>query len=428
MWRILSIIFTGIIFSFYYFPFEFSFFPGYNTKMLLAVVGGLIAVFKLVETKEFRVPRNVLLIVVFAILVSIVGFISIIYNSTTDYVYSTYVVSMLVWLSAAYAICCIIKQVHSRLDVEIIIQYIISVSLAQCVLAQFIDVMPNLKTYVDMYIEQGQVFLNEVDRLYGIGANLDVAGTRFAVALIVLVYMLYVNKKLHGKYLWYYICAYILIAVLGSMIARTTYVGIVISILFLLCANLFSFKITKRGTKVIGVVLLLMAISVPASIYLYNVNPNFHKLSRFAFEGFFNLAETGEWTIASSERLMTMYIFPDNFKTWIIGDGYFNNPVNVDPYYVGEITGGYYKGTDVGYLRFIFYFGLIGLFTFMLFFIKVSQYCVRGLPKYKWMFIMLLLANFVIWFKVSTDIFLAFALFLCATNMQDNPQQLETES
>ena len=85
-----------------------------------------------------------------------------------------------------------------------------------------------------------------------------------------------------------------------------------------------------------------------------------------------------------------------------------------------EITGGYYKGTDVGYLRFIFYFGLIGLSTFMLFFVKVGQYCIREFPKFKWMFILLLLANFIIWLKVSTDIFLVFALFLCAGSIQNS--------
>lgn len=429
MWKILSMIFTGIIVSFYYFPFEFSFFPGYNTKMLLAAIGLLIAVLKLVLTKKIKIPRNILLTMVFAVLVSVVGFVAVIYNGTPDYVYSSYVISMLVWLSAAFVVCCIIKQVHGVLTVELICNYLIAVCLAQCVLAQIIDSQPEFKRIVDAYINQGQRFLIEVNRLYGIGASLDVAGTRFAVALICLVYVLYINRNLQKKYIWIYIAAYITIAILGSMIARTTYVGIVISVIFLLYVTKpMSLFVTRRGVQIIGIVIILLTILALLSIHLYNTNPSFQKLMRFAFEGFFNLAETGEWTIASSEKLRTMYVYPDNLKTWIIGDGYFNNPINVDPYYVGEITGGYYKGTDVGYLRFIFYFGLIGLFTFMLFFVKVSQYCVRELPKYKWMFIMLLLANFVIWFKVSTDVFLAFALFLCVTNMQDSPQQLETES
>ena len=90
-------------------------------------------------------------------------------------------------------------------------------------------------------------------------------------------------------------------------------------------------------------------------------------------------------------------------------------------------TGGYYMGTDVGYLRFIYYFGIIGLSTFILFFIKCAQYCAEGFHVSKWIFLSMLIANMAIWLKVSTDIFLVFAVFLCAANMQDEPEQIETD-
>lgn len=70
-------------------------------------------------------------------------------------------------------------------------------------------------------------------------------------------------------------------------------------------------------------------------------------------------------------------------------------------------------GTDVGYLRFIFYFGVIGLLAFSYFIIKVGQLCMKKSPSIKPLLLMLLLVNFIIWFKVSTDIFLVFALFFC---------------
>ena len=73
-----------------------------------------------------------------------------------------------------------------------------------------------------------------------------------------------------------------------------------------------------------------------------------------------------------------MYVFPDNIKTWIIGDGYFANPGDTDPYYVGPLGGAFYKSTDVGYLRFIFYFGVLGLFAFVLF---LYIYCFGKIKK-----------------------------------------------
>ncbi len=56
----------------------------------------------------------------------------------------------------------------------------------------------------------------------------------------------------------------------------------------------------------------------------------------------------------------------------------------------------------------------------MTFVCKAGAYCIKNLAKYKLMFVLLLLANFIIWFKVSTDIFLVFALFLM---IQGNEQK-----
>ena len=69
--------------------------------------------------------------------------------------------------------------------------------------------------------------------------------------------------------------------------------------------------------------------------------------------------------------------------------------------------------TDAGYSRFIFYFGLIGLGAFMYFFIQVCQICIKRSYEYRIMFLLILILNFVIWVKVTTDIFMIFAPFLC---------------
>lgn len=82
-------------------------------------------------------------------------------------------------------------------------------------------------------------------------------------------------------------------------------------------------------------------------------------------------------------------------------------------YYVGENWHGFYKATDVGYLRFIYYFGVIGLAAFSWFFCAVTAVCRKRFPRYAMFFGFLLLLNFLVWFKVSTDIFVVFAPFLC---------------
>ena len=145
---------------------------------------------------------------------------------------------------------------------------------------------------------------------------------------------------------------------------------------------------------------------------LYNVSPTFKANTRFAFEGFFSLAEKGRWEVHSNEILKNMYVFPDNLKSWLIGDGYIENPIKTDSYYTGKVIGGYYMGTDVGYLRFIFYFGILGLLSFIYYFIAITKNCMKMFPAQKLLFLLFLAVNMIGWLKVSTDVFLVFAPFL----------------
>lgn len=153
---------------------------------------------------------------------------------------------------------------------------------------------------------------------------------------------------------------------------------------------------------------------------------------RFGFEGFFSLAEKGEWQTHSNDILKKMIVWPNNLKTWIIGDGYLNNPADkslntYDPYFVGKFHG-FYMDTDIGYLRYIFYFGLIGLITFSIFFIKACGLLIRKFPAFKWMFIIVLAVNFIQWFKVSTDLFVVFAPFLCLSFQEDEDTIITNEN
>ena len=77
---------------------------------------------------------------------------------------------------------------------------------------------------------------------------------------------------------------------------------------------------------------------------------------------------------------------------------------------MGEITRGYYMNTDIGYLRFIFYFGIAGLVSFSFFIVKAGIICAKRLPNYKTMIYALVLLNFIVWLKVATDLFFIFAL------------------
>ena len=141
---------------------------------------------------------------------------------------------------------------------------------------------------------------------------------------------------------------------------------------------------------------------------------------RFGFEGFFSLAETGKWEVSSNDVLVNMVVWPDNLKTWIIGDGHFVSE-RYDPYYIGPVlNAGFYKGTDIGYCRFLFYFGVVGLLTFSVYLAYAAYLCGKQFKEYALMFMIVLLAGFIMWSKTATDIFLFLAFYICASYMMED--------
>lgn len=429
MWifRILGMVLLTILTSFYFFPFEFTFLPGINTKMAMAGVGLILVIVQLARQGRSLINKDIFNLAIMAGVISLIGFFSVIWNDTHDYTYATYIISMLVWLAGAYVVVQAIKRFHGNVSVELICNYLVVVCLVQCLIAFAMTQYPPLKDLVDSFLGSTGFMGKMKDRMYGIGASLDVAGSRFSVILVMIVYLLYKMATTdQKKYLGVYWGIFIVIAVIGNMISRTTTVGVIMSLAYLCyITRIYTFQMDLNMRYMWGWFIGILLVAISIMVYGYHTNPSFQENLRFGFEGFFSLVEKGKWDVHSNDILKNMYVFPDNLKTWIIGDGYFDNPYDAEPYYTGPKWGGFYKGTDVGYLRFIFYFGVIGLVAFSLFMYKVALVCMNRFTAYRSLFFVILLLNFAVWFKVSTDIFVVFALFLCITDTEDQMAKQE---
>ena len=411
MLKYLGILIVGIVTSFYYFPFFFKAFPAQNTKNMLALIGFVLFAVQVCLRRMSIFSKDYIQMFALALVFSLVVFFSITSNATYDMAYARFIVSVSLWMSAAFLVCSVIRFTHGYIDVELLCKYLIAVCVLQCVIALVIDTNSAVKIFVNTYVEQGQSFLdsNHVKRLYGIGASLDVAGSRFSAVLVLIATILF-RKSNDNRIISLLVLAFLIISIVGNMIARTTTVGMILGFLFIM------YYLHSNGYKYRRMIYWICALSmlvIPILGYLYNRDANFERLVKFGFEGFISIIEKGEWYTTSNETLTNMIVFPDNIKTWIIGDGYFDDPFATDPYYTGEHAGGFYKGTDIGYLRFIFYCGLAGLIVLIAYSFKITQICIRRFVNYKTMFLLLLAINLIVWLKVSTDIFLVFALFLC---------------
>lgn len=423
MIKAIGVIISVILTSFYFFPFEFTFLPNVNTKMAMAAVGAVLFFVNLAHGKAGKLDKDFLKLSFIAVIVSICAYAAAVINNTIDYTYASYIVSMWVWLGGAYTVVSVIRLVHGKASVILIANYLIAVCVAQCAIALMIDSMPAFKAIVNRFVD-GLGFvememLTGSGRLYGIGCSLDVAGTRFAAILTLIACItIHLEQSLLHKWIWLYILAFVVITVIGNMIARTTILGVAMSLL--IWGAYFAIAIYRGESSDLWKVLsVIIIIGVVASTILYQVSPNFRNNLRFGFEGFFSIAEKGRWETNSNNILRGMVVFPETIHTWIIGDGYLDNPFNSDPNYIGQDFHGYYMQTDIGYLRFIFYFGLIGLTAFIIYFLAVTDSLMKRFKSYRWMFLMVLVINLLIWLKVSTDIFLVFAIFLCISQEEN---------
>lgn len=403
MKSLVSKILVGVAVSMFLFPFSFSFLPaGLNVKMILAVIGGAIYVLDCAQKQSAYVSLGFIGTAFISVIFSLVCYYSALYNNTDDYSYATYFASLFTWMGGAYAVCRFIRWVHGQANMRYIVYYLAAVSVAQCILALLIDTYPAVKFIVDRYIVQGAEFMNEVNRLYGIGASLDPAGTRFAVILLLIVAVLIYEPLVRNnkKVIVQLLLCYFLIIVIGNMISRTTSVGVMLSVpLALLGTRALSLTITSRYATLYSAFSLCLLLAVFASVYLYNTSPDFKADMRFAFEGFFNWAETGTWSTSSTDKLSNeMWIWPEDMKTWIIGSGRF---------------GGFIYSTDIGYCRFILYCGLVGFSIFAFQQIYNGLYFAMREKEYRLLFLFLIVISFTIWIKVATDIFQFYALFYC---------------
>ncbi len=414
--KILLYILTTLLTDLYFFPIEAQALPGINSKMVLAALGLVWFIINLTGKHRGKLDTGFSTLSLIALVISIISFASVTINNTFDDTYVTYIVSMWVWLGGAYFVVQFIQAVHGRISIELVANYLIAVCVAQCLVSFIMTQYTPLRNWVDSTLGGEAYMRGYEDRVYGIGAALDVAGIRFSGILVVIAFLT-ANLKSHNtnSYFSWYVLSFIFITIMGSIIGRSTMIGAIIGLCY------WTFIKQPLSIKNIvgrrwGMAIAILLITITTGIYLYNTNNTFHNNIRFGFEGFFSWIETGEWRTNSTDILKTMVVFPESLHTWLIGDGYIENPSNnpeIAPYYTGEIYPGFYMNTDIGYLRFIFYFGLPGTLAFIALFVCAFYILQRRFPAYRWLFLLILAVNLICWIKVSSDIFPLFALFLC---------------
>lgn len=400
-----------LVTSFYFFDFTMPFLPpSINTKILVGIFGIFAFVYDSIRKREMSFSVPMLFATLLAFIFSVWCLFSVTVNDiggdlsqvyTTSYTeYTEYFISFATWMAGAYGVCAALRWKHEEVTLDVLVYYLVWVGVFQCVMALLIDNVGPVDRFVDK-IYRSTAYYKASFRMYGLGAALDPAGVRFSVILILIAQQISDNPHVRTdrRQQAFYLAAFVLIFVVGSVISRTTGVGAVMGIGYMAISMI---RLHKGGLIPLNIFrsffrfLLVLIFIILLVIYLYRTNDTFHGYLRFGLEGFFNWVETGEFRTSSTDILMNqMWIWPEDARTWLIGRGTF---------------GIFQNRTDIGFCNFILYCGTIGLLIFSVFFVYchfIQNRKFRNFQITSWLFTAL---TFIIWIKVTTDIFFIDAL------------------
>ncbi len=400
-------ILIGVLITCSYYSFDLAAWPsGPNTKMIVAVIGLVWFAYDSLLRRNARtvqLPQVMVVGLLFAGLYSIINILAIEVNGTDDYTYANYITTFLVWVFSVYPAIALMRITHGSVTLPILTHYLVAITLFQCATGLIMDNSPAFDEFNSKIVLWERDFFDRIERIRCFSTSLDLAGVRFALVLILIMALLTTDDSVRtnkGAAL-YLLFSFFVITGIGNMVARTTFTGTAVGLLLVCLQGVTNFgRRAQGGGYLIWWFIIFSILMTAIGVYLYNTDEYYHGLLRFAFEGFFNLVENGEFTTGSTEVLETMWVWPSDTKTWIIGSG---------------IYGSWAYGTDIGYCRLILYSGLTGFVVFAMSFVYYAYYFARKYPRYVWLFVGYLAMTFIVWMKVSTDILMIYAFFFWFT-------------
>lgn len=408
-----------ILMFLYFYTITFSFLP-FSTTVIFGIFGFLwFGLLVLQDKISFTINKHMMRFLILLISVGAVSMVSLAINSTRDIKFISYVFSTLAIIFASYFVIKILKKMKYELSFEFIGRLIINVIFIQSIIAFSMFLIPELKELLlglekltaDQYERVNALF---EFRIFGLGASKTfMAGiyNGFGLILMAIFFRMY---KFSSKQLFVFSLKFLLIFLVGMMMARTTLVGALLAISIILMPKDFKATISMVKKRFLFITL---AFIVPIVIILLLMNfsstfaMTFGRAIEYGFEMFVNYFAYGSFETDSTNELKTLYVFPTELKTYIIGDGYWAHPTDI---------GQYYMNTDVGYLRLIYYFGIVGLLTYlsMQMYLIVRAYKSFNIGAEIYLFVVayLLILNL----KGFTDLLFMHILFLMAYLLNKN--------
>lgn len=408
-------VFTLIVFLILIYQIQFAIFP-FGVHIFLGSIGILIAFinhyFKNNFSYTLKGKYNAFEILNYFIPCLIISVISMVLNNSDDYHFIKYGIGALFSFYSFYFLAFLFAYSYETISVHIIIQYFIISQIIYLSISLACFYNPSLYEWIVHHTRLDKIALDTIDqlkgrRLMGIGINFFSSGVVSGLVLILISLYMYFYKLNVWKIIAL-LLSFISIFIVGMMVARTTIIGFVFACIIILLS--FIRKKDGRKSLIWGIIITIITVFSLKDYYsiLMNSDDEIELLSSFGFEAFENFDSTGYFTTSSVESMRQHYsIMPDNIKTWLIGDAMWNS------------NNGYYMKTDIGYSRNIFYFGIIGLISFLYFhFIFIKKTILDNSFKSIVALIVLFAYFIVINLKGVSDLYYSLLIFFFATPLK----------
>ncbi len=344
------ILFWGYIYRFKIIGFPFS------TSQILAILGSAFLFVKIFLKKKIVIDSDLFVFFISFIIPFLVISITSLINSEADFSIMKHFLGIPWNLLAFYSFKSYRNKTNQNLSFNDVALLFIITGLIQCFISLAGFLIPDIGRFLintqvweseAEKIRAGNFILNR--RLIGLGAKYFGGGIIYSIDLVLITHLMLDKENSKEKYYKYLPLFYMIVFCCGMMMARTTLVGLFFSSLYFIKSSI---KTILRILK--NIVPSVLFLFIVFSILFFNYGNRIQKIINFGFEIFINLSEGRGLNTSSSDGTIKMYKFPGeyDYKTWLIGDALFFDK-----------TGHYYRRTDVGYCRAIFYFGLLGFFV-----------------------------------------------------------------
>lgn len=353
----------GILLFLFLFTIKFSFLP-IGTVPIYALLGLSIFILNLSKRINYVIiPKQLLNLLLSYLFLIIALFIALIINNTFDFGLILFFTKtpILVFFATWFLVYLAYRW---QISLNVLLKMIVFLYFIQmvCVTIFFLNphIAYNALSLIDMGERMDKITKELIGfRAFGFGFGYDFGTAQLTCALIIAIYLYFTEERRYIKYL--YITLYS--CLIGIFVARTMFISIAFLFLFFI---FFPSKYKYRKAKAFLLFILLVFLLV-SFLITYVDFKKYETTIQWVFEFFTHSLTNKQETTGSLHILLNDMLFYPGDKTFIIGDGLFG-------------TDKYYMGTDIGFMRLILYFGILGLLSFFVYSHNIRQ-CLFNKPN-----------------------------------------------